>query len=85
MFNQIKDCKCEKNRGEILLPCRHQTGDGSTVSTLDERETQGYSIEHLIEDGFCKENHYIEQQNHCKRRSHVDVFLTLLLDNVVTR
>jgi len=59
MFSQIKDCKCEKNRGESPLPYRHQIGDGSIVIVLDERETQGYSIEHLTEDGFCKDNHYI--------------------------
>jgi len=58
MFSQIKYCKCEQNRGESLLPCRHQTWDGSTVAALDERETQGCSIEHLIEHGFCKDNHY---------------------------
>lgn len=59
IFSQIKDCKCEKNRGERLLPYRHQIGDGSIVAALDERETQGYSIEHLTEDGFCKYNDYI--------------------------
>jgi len=39
MFNQNKDYECKKNRGEIPPPYKHQTGDGSTAATLDERET----------------------------------------------
>jgi len=59
MFIQIKYYKCEKNRRERMLPCRHQSGDGSIEVALEDRETQGYSTEHLTEDGFCKYNHYI--------------------------
>jgi len=54
-----KDFECEKNRGEISLHCTHQTRDGSTVATLDERESRGCSTEHLAKDKFCKNNHYI--------------------------
>ena len=35
-----------------LLPCRHQSGDGSIVETLGEREAHDYSTDHLTEDGF---------------------------------
>ena len=54
-----KNCECEKNRGEIPLPCRHKTRDGSTAATLGERELRGCSIEHLAKDEFCKDNHYM--------------------------
>jgi len=50
-----KRCKREKERGEILLHCRHQSRDGSIVAALEEKETSGYSTE----DGFCKDNYYI--------------------------
>jgi len=48
-----------KERGERLLPYRHQSRDESTVAALEEKETQGYSTKHQIEDGFCKDNHDI--------------------------
>jgi len=29
------------------------------MAALEEKETPGYSTEHLTEDGFYKDNHYI--------------------------